>query len=110
MFHFIMDDFRSNKHDSPVKKASDFVPKKERKDKRRLFLLRAKRRLFKHVWLTRFLILFLATGVFFAISIGVFSIIKRTRFGSQLGGVYSFVSAPTSQVNSFEGRTNIVIL
>ena len=97
-------------------KDKSFVPTEETKltskemSKRRIFLSRLKRKLFKHVWVIRILILsgiILFTYSLFHISS---QFIKGTRVPYYYDLVSNFVFSPKGVVREMDGRTNILLL
>lgn len=88
---------------------SDMQLKRARK-KQNIWLSRVKRRLLKHVWILRALIL---SGfiffLYFILSFGIKQIAK-TSFGAYVGLAKDFITAPNNKFKSFDGRTNILIL
>ena len=78
--------------------------------KRRIFLSRLKRKLLKHVWVIRFLII---TGILiFAYFFIFFSTqyIQKTRIPYYFGLVSNFVFSPKGVIREIDGSTNILFL
>jgi LCP family protein required for cell wall assembly len=78
--------------------------------KKRIFLQRLKRRILKHVWLVRIgLAALLVAGIlliFFLINL----LFGKTTQGSYLGVIGDFIFTPVEKIQTFAGRTNILIL
>ncbi len=82
----------------------------EKLTKRRIFLSRLKRRILKHLWLTRIGLLgIIGMGVSLVIW-GIVGFIGKTSLGYYLDLAKNFLFTPSEEVLSFEGRTNVLIL
>lgn len=84
--------------------------RRKKKNKRSRFFLRLKRRTLKHVWLVR-------AGILAGIILGAYvllllfsSTFQNTALGKYIGFAGDFVFTPSEKIETFSGRTNILIL
>lgn len=90
-----------------VNKANQVPPKIT---KRRVLLSKLKRKILKHVWLVRALIVGVLLSIFGLIIIVVLLILKQTPFAFYYELAKDFVFTPQNKVSSLNNRTNIIIL
>lgn len=86
------------------------MDKEEGLNKKRLVLIRLKRKLLKHVWLARLLLVsvfFLGIFLFFT-TVGLLS--EKAGIGNISRITTSFLFTPETRIRSFDGRTNVLIL
>jgi len=78
--------------------------------RRLIALSRLKRKIFKHVWLVRgMIILSLLAGVVLILFL-ILRSVSRTSFGTNISLAKNFVFTPIDQIDSYMHRTNILIL
>lgn len=78
--------------------------------KRGLIFSRIKRRILRHVWFVRGLILGFFLVLFYFLLVLVGNFIRETRVGYYLVLAKDFVFTPSEKIKSSDGRTNILIL
>ncbi|OGM20694.1 hypothetical protein A2714_03360 [Candidatus Woesebacteria bacterium RIFCSPHIGHO2_01_FULL_38_9] len=79
-------------------------------DRRRVAVSRLKRKILKHVWLLRTLVI---TGLLSALLLSVlvlFNVIKKTQVGFYFSLANDFIFTPSEKIKSSQDRTNILIL
>ncbi|OGM60848.1 hypothetical protein A2892_04300 [Candidatus Woesebacteria bacterium RIFCSPLOWO2_01_FULL_39_10b] len=78
--------------------------------KKRITLSRVKRKILRHVWLVRFLILgsVVLTAYLLLVSAGL--VLRNTGASRYLGLVYDFITLPSGKIKVIGNRTNILIL
>lgn len=86
----------------------EVIPKKL--DKKYIFFTRLKRKLFKHVWLTRTLILAFIAGLVVLLAVSLNSFLKQIGINNYTSAVASFIFQPQSEIKSSTGRVNFLIL
>lgn len=96
---------------NPKKFSMQKLSLKDRKvHKRKVALSRIKRRILKHIWLVRLSIIASFLLGFYFIVLFSISIFKNTGASYYAGLLSDFVKTPDEKIESFEGRTNILIL
>lgn len=96
--------------DSNTNKTVPVYKKAKRFNKRRVALSRLKRRVLKHVWLVRALILsgaLIGVGIIIVLTL---LFVSRSKVGGYYSLARNFILTPAENIKSFEGRTNILIL
>ncbi len=78
--------------------------------KTRLVFSRLKRKILKHIWFLRGMIIGSFLIVFYLLVVFTGNVIKKTEVGFYLGLARDFVFRPMSKIKSFDGRTNLLIL
>ena len=78
--------------------------------KRKIFMSRLKRKLFKHVWVVRSLIILGIIAVFCFIFLLSKQLIQMTKIPYYFNLANNFVFTPKGVVDEIDGRTNILIL
>ncbi|HEX6976931.1 MAG TPA: LCP family protein [Patescibacteria group bacterium] len=78
--------------------------------KRKVFLSRARRRLFKHVWVARVFLIII--GICLLAILGFFGVngLKGTTFGQYVGVGKNFIFPPSGLVPEIDGRINILLM
>lgn len=76
----------------------------------RIVFSRIKRRILRHVWVIRTVLLAAILGVVLVVLVGFGTYISKTNLGKYLLFAKNFVLAPAGNVKSFNGKTNILIL
>ncbi len=76
----------------------------------KIALSRLKRRVLKHVWFIRFLLLAFCFLLLVIFCVFGFKILKRTQFGKYINWTEDFIFKNTSSISQVAGRTNILIL
>lgn len=100
---------------------TDAKPKKEQEtktlilsdkkvDKKKVARSKLKRRILKHVWVVRLVILAGLASVIYLLIIIVGQWVRESSFGFYAGLARDFVLTPSGKFRSIEGRTNILIL
>lgn len=79
-------------------------------NRRRVFLSRLKRKIFKHVWIIRGLIILAVVGVVFLVILALGQFIKGTKIPYYYAMARNFVFTPKGVLDEIGGRTNILIL
>lgn len=78
--------------------------------RRRIFLSRLKRKIFKHVWVIRVLIILGIIALSFLTITGLGQLLKKTKIPYYYNFASSFIFAPKGVVEEIDGRTNVLIL
>jgi len=93
-------------HDSTVSESQ----KPAMHTKKQIALSRTKRKILKHVWLTRIgLVMIVAAGILLGfLALGKF--LSSAGINNYLGLISDFIFVPTSKIESSEGRVNFLIL
>jgi len=99
----------SEKPDLSVPQGKDSFVSKEL-SRRRVYLSRLKRRLLKHVWLIRVLIVIGLIVLFWLIIILAGRLLENTKASYYFSLARNFVFTPEGLVKQIDGRTNILIL
>jgi LCP family protein required for cell wall assembly len=83
---------------------------KPQKSELEIFLSKIKRRLLKHLWLVRGMLICLAIVVVYIVFFIVSSFFTKSNVGYYFGLARDFILTPMEKIQVFENRTNILIL
>lgn len=78
--------------------------------RRRVLLSKIKRRALKHLWVVRGVIAVGVVIIFISVVVGFGLMFKESLIGKYMNLFTNFVFAPSEKIESFSGRTNILIL
>jgi LCP family protein required for cell wall assembly len=78
--------------------------------KRKIWLLRLKRKVFKHVWVLRAALLVVGITAVYLTLLLIGLVVRKTQVPFYLGLTRDFIFVNDSKIKSFEGRTNILLL
>lgn len=78
--------------------------------KARIKYSRLKRKILRHVWLVRSLVVFGIFLILFLIGFGTFKLFDNLGVGNIFSLAYNFITAPTDRLAQEGGRTNILIM
>lgn len=78
--------------------------------KRKLWLLRLKRKVFKHVWVLRTALLIVGVTVVYLTFLLFSLVVRKTQVPFYFGLTRDFIFVNDNKIKSFEGRTNILLL
>ncbi len=78
--------------------------------RRKVIFSRLKRRLFKHVWVARVLLILAGIGILLLLGFLGVGALKRTSVGYYVGIAKNFVFPPSGLVPEIDGRINILVM
>ncbi|MFC1600667.1 LCP family protein [Patescibacteria group bacterium] len=79
-------------------------------NKKRIYLSRLKRKVFRHVWVIRALIILGIVGVSFLVILSLGQLLKKTKIPYYYNLANNFIFTPKGVIDEMDGSTNILVL
>lgn len=99
----------SEKNEIPVHAENSKLTSKEM-SKNRIYFSRLKRKILKHVWVIRALIILGIIGLSFSVLLSLGQLLKKTKVSYYYNLASNFIFTPKDMVDEIDERTNILIL